>query len=141
MASGQRRLFVYGTLLAGESGHGVLEGSESLGAAVTEPAFQLVDLGPYAALVPEGTTSVVGELYRVEMATLLRVDVLREVPILFDRARIRMRDGSEAEAYVMTRDKARGRRTVHGGDWRKRFSDQLRPVDSPFARWSRGRPR
>lgn len=141
MASPDRRLFVYGTLLKGEPGHSVLEGSESLGTAQTEPAFQLVDLGPFAALIPEGTTSVAGELYRVAMATVLRIDVLRQVPILFDRARIRLADGSEADAYVMTRDQVRGRRTVHGGDWRKRFSDQARPVDSPFARWSRNRPR
>jgi gamma-glutamylcyclotransferase (GGCT)/AIG2-like uncharacterized protein YtfP len=142
VVSPDRRLFVYGTLLEGEPGHGVLEGSESLGAAQTEPAFQLVDLGPYAALIPGGTASIVGELYRVAMATVLRIDVLRQVPILFDRARIRLADGSEADAYVMTREQARGRRTVHHGDWRKRFSsDKGRPVESSFIKWSRNRSR
>jgi gamma-glutamylcyclotransferase (GGCT)/AIG2-like uncharacterized protein YtfP len=139
--SPDRRLFVYGALLEGEADHGLLEGGEKLGAFQTEPAFHLVDLGLYAALIPGGATSVAGELYRVELATVLRIDVLRQVPILFDRARIRLADGSVADAYVMSPDQARGRRRVQHGDWRKRFTEHVHPFDSPFAKWARSRPR
>jgi gamma-glutamylcyclotransferase (GGCT)/AIG2-like uncharacterized protein YtfP len=139
MPSLDRRLFVYDTLLEGEKEHGLLDGGERVGSCTTEGAFELVDLGPLAALIPGGSTSVHGELYRVDLAILVKVDVIRQVPILFDRARIRLADGLEAETYVMTRDQARGRRRLRQGDWRKRFTENVRPFDSPFARWARGR--
>ena len=134
-----RRLFVYGTLLTGESDHGLLETGQRLGAYRTEPDFHLVDLGACAALVPGGSTSVLGEIYLVDLATLLKVDVARQVPILFDRVTVGVSDGSKAEAYVMTPDQVRGRRRLHHGDWSKRFTGNVRPFDSPFARWARGR--
>jgi gamma-glutamylcyclotransferase (GGCT)/AIG2-like uncharacterized protein YtfP len=57
------RLFVYGSLLFGEIHNARLGGSRLLGEARTEPRYTLVDLGPYPALLDEGTTSVSGELY------------------------------------------------------------------------------
>jgi gamma-glutamylaminecyclotransferase len=84
------RLFVYGTLLEGQPGHGLLGAAELASVASTEPAFELVDLGPYAALVPGGSTSVVGELYVVDLETRARIDRERQVPLLFERARIRL---------------------------------------------------
>lgn len=139
MADSDRRIFVYGTLLEGERDHRLLEGRERLGACTTEPAFHLVDLGAYAALVSGGSTCVAGELYLVDQRTLLEIDVLREVPILFKRVRVRLADGSEAESHVMDADQVRGRRRLHHGDWRKRFTGHVQPFASPFARWARGR--
>jgi gamma-glutamylcyclotransferase (GGCT)/AIG2-like uncharacterized protein YtfP len=134
------RLFVYGQLLAGERDHELLAGSEPLGVAHTDPAFQLIDIGAYAALVPGGSTSVAGELYLVDPKACLEIDVRREVPILFKRARIRLVDSAYAEAYVMDPDQVRGRRRLHHGDWRKRFSLAApRALESPFAKWARNR--
>ncbi len=134
------RLFVYGTLLEGQPGHGLLGGAALAGVASTEPAFELVDLGPYAALVPGGSTSVVGELYEIDLETRARIDRERQVPLLFERIRIRLSDGSDAEAYVMGTDKVRGRRRLRHGDWRKRFAPNVpRPAPSPFVKWARGR--
>jgi gamma-glutamylcyclotransferase (GGCT)/AIG2-like uncharacterized protein YtfP len=136
----RRRLFVYGTLLEGQPGHGLLDGAEFVGAASTEPAFELIDLGAYAALVPGGSTSVSGELYSLDREGLARIDRERQVPLLFERARIRLADGSDAEAYVMPADKVRGRRRLRHGDWRKRFAPTVpRPAPSPFVAWARGR--
>jgi len=134
------RLFVYGTCLEGQPGHALLAGAELLGTASTEATFHLIDLGAYAALVPGGATSVVGEVYVADLETRARIDRERQVPLLFERARIRLADGSEAEAYVMTTDKVRGRRRLRHGDWRRRFAPTVpRPAPSPFVTWARGR--
>jgi gamma-glutamylcyclotransferase (GGCT)/AIG2-like uncharacterized protein YtfP len=129
MSEADRRFFVYGTLLEGEKDHALIEG----------PAFHLVDLGPWAALVVGGSTSVAGELYLVDQRTLVEIDVIRQVPVLFKRARIRLADGSEAESYVMEPDQVRGLRRLRHGDWRKRFTGHVSPFDTPFAQWARGR--
>ena len=134
-----RRLFVYGTLLQGERDHALLGASPRLGAASTEPAFELVDLGAYAALVHGGSTSVRGELYLVDAKARAGLDIHRQVPLLFDRVRIRLDDGSEAHAYVMDESRVRGKRRLHHGDWRKRFAPSVRPIESPLARWAKGR--
>jgi gamma-glutamylcyclotransferase (GGCT)/AIG2-like uncharacterized protein YtfP len=136
---GARVLFVYGTLLSGEREHARLSGSERIGDARTEAIFHLADLGPYPAMVLGGTTAVAGELYRVDENTMRELDVFEEVPILFQRVRVRLEDGSLADAYVMEADQARGRRRIAHGDWRKRMAPQLRPHDGPFARRARGK--
>jgi gamma-glutamylcyclotransferase (GGCT)/AIG2-like uncharacterized protein YtfP len=134
------RLFVYGSLLAGQPDHHLMAGAEALGSAHTEPTYQLIDLGAYAALVSAGSISVAGELYHVDLETRARLDRHRQVPILFQRARVRLSDGSEAEAYVMSPDQVRGRRRLRHGDWRKRFEPSVaRPAPSPFVTWARGR--
>jgi gamma-glutamylaminecyclotransferase len=134
------RLFVYGTLLKEHPGHPLLGGAELERVVRTEATFELVDLGAYAALVPGGTTAVAGELYVVDLETRARIDRERQVPLLFERARIRLEDGTEAEAYVMSADRVRGRRRLRHGDWRKRFAPTApRPAPSPFVTWARGR--
>jgi gamma-glutamylcyclotransferase (GGCT)/AIG2-like uncharacterized protein YtfP len=139
MGESDHRLFVYGTLLEGQRDHGLLEGRTRIGACTTEAAFHLVDLGAYAALVPGGATSVAGELYLVDLRTIVAIDVAQQVPVLFARARVRLSDGTEAETHVMTADQVRGRRRLHHGDWRKRFSGHEAPVAGPFAQWARSR--
>jgi gamma-glutamylaminecyclotransferase len=141
MGEDDRRLFVYGTLLEGEKDHHLLAGRTPIARVTTEAFFHLVDLGAYPALVPGGTTSVAGELYLVDLPTLLAIDVAEQVPSLFARARVRLSDGTEAESHVMDEDRVRGRRRLHHGDWRKRFTGHVAPITSPFARWARNRSR
>ena len=64
------RVFVYGTLLAGEPNHRVLAGARLVANARTEPAFELRDLGPFPGLVSGGAHAVAGEVYEVDEATL-----------------------------------------------------------------------
>ncbi len=134
------RLFVYGTLLSGERDHALLGSAELIGAATTSAEHQLVELNVYAALIPDGKVAVHGELYAASLETRRQIDVARQVPILFQRATIRLADGTEAETYMMHPDQVRGKRRLAHGDWRKRFAPTLerRPV-SPIVNWTRNR--
>jgi gamma-glutamylaminecyclotransferase len=133
-------LFVYDTLRQGEPLHEQLGESRFVSAASTLPAFWLVDLGPCAALLRGGSTAVVGELYAVSRETRRRLDVERQVPLLFNRETVQLAGGGEAEAYVLPADKARGRRRLAQGDWKKRFSRPINPsAGGAWVAWSRGR--
>jgi len=133
-------MFFYGTLLPGERDHVMLADARLLGPVLTEPSYQLVELNVYAALVPDGKVAVHGELYEVDLETRRKIDVSRQVPILFQRANVRLADGSEAETYLMNEGQVRGKRRLSHGDWRKRFAPALeRPATGKFVAWTRTR--
>jgi gamma-glutamylcyclotransferase (GGCT)/AIG2-like uncharacterized protein YtfP len=133
-------LFVYGTLRQGEAQHGLIAGARLLRLVSTPPAFLLVDVGPYAALVRGGTTAVVGELYQADLQTRRAIDIERQVPLLFTREKIRLADGDEADTYLLTSEQVRGRRRLAHGDWKKRFTrDISRHAGGAFAAWARDR--
>ena len=113
-------LFVYGSLLAGEMHEAQLAGARCLGDARTEPAYTLVDLGDYPALVDEGATAVAGELYQVDEETLRRLDAFEGHPDEYRRAPVRLVGPARAEAYFYPRGRAAGLPTIAGGDWRRR---------------------
>jgi gamma-glutamylaminecyclotransferase len=115
------RLFVYSSLLGGEREHGLLEGARLLGPAATLPQYHLFELGPYGALVEGGDTVVLGELYAIDRQIRRRLDVHREVGVLFERVQVELQDGGRAEAYVMPAHRVRGKRRIRSGDWRMRF--------------------
>ena len=111
------RVFVYGTLLAGEPNHYWLAGAEPIGPARTAPAFELYTFGPYPGLVAGGHTSVVGELYAVTDAILARLDRLEGYPDFYDRQEIALTEGT-AIAYTVRPDQVWGLPRVPNGDWR-----------------------
>lgn len=134
------RLFVYGTLREGEARHALLAGASLIGAVSTAPAFHLVDVGPYAALVRGGATTVSGELYLVDLQTRRAIDIERQVPLLFTREAIELADGTQADTYLLTTDQVRGRRRLAHGDWKKRFTRSIsREAGGAWVAWSRGR--
>lgn len=115
------KLFVYGSLLSGESNHSYLGPSPRLAEVRTAPGYSLVDLGAYPGLVTGGRGSVVGELYDVDDATLKSLDAFEGHPMLFVRVAIRLGSGEDADAYLLAREElARGRPFVASGDWRRR---------------------
>ncbi len=135
-----RLLFVYGTLRQGEPRHGLLGDAAFIAAASTPPAFHLVDVGPFAALVRGGATAVAGELYRVTLETRRVIDVELQVPLLFTRETIQLVDGHDADAYLLTSDQVRGKRRLAQGDWKQRFSrGSSRQAGGAWVAWSRGR--
>jgi gamma-glutamylcyclotransferase (GGCT)/AIG2-like uncharacterized protein YtfP len=111
-------VFVYGTLLRGESNHRILAAAQFLRVARTRPEYHLHDLGPYPALVPGGTTAIVGEVYAIDAATLAALDRLEGHPSYYERVPITLADDAVAHAYLMSRSIARGTPVIASGDWR-----------------------
>ena len=66
------RVFVYGTLLTGESNHAWLKGASCLGRWTTPPRFTLIDLGPYPVLSAGGRTAVTGEEVVVKVRSVFK---------------------------------------------------------------------
>lgn len=119
-------LFAYGSLRKGEPHHELLEGVTCIGTAFTAPGYRLVDLGVYAAMIEFRGHRVFGELYRITRETRRRLDVLKEVPVLFQRSTIELEDGRQAQAYVMRDDQVPGRRRLRVEDWKQRFAPPRR---------------
>jgi len=84
-------VFVYGTLKRGGSNHHLMARQKFLGAARTPPGFRLYDLGGHPGMIqkPDDRAGVIGEVWSVDAACLVQLDVLegtaeglyRRVPI------------------------------------------------------------
>ena len=106
---------VYGSLKKGYFNEAYLKGSEYIGEIVTEPTYELVDFGPYPAVLEGGTTGIHCEVYKVDKATLLSI------------ARMEMVAGYEVRVVdtkygkvcfcVCTYDKCIGYDRVASGKW------------------------
>jgi gamma-glutamylcyclotransferase (GGCT)/AIG2-like uncharacterized protein YtfP len=116
----RHELFVYGTLMRGEHHHDVMLEAEFVREAETLPAYELVLIDYFPAMLEGGQTRVCGELYRVDGETLARLDALEEVPHYYIRARIALADGQSADTYVMPRERARGAVRIPSGSFRAR---------------------
>jgi gamma-glutamylaminecyclotransferase len=98
-------LFVYGTLMRGESRHRHLSGETFVANVRSAPGYRLYDAVDYPALVedPDGP-SIVGELWLVSDAALRQLDDVEGVDEgLYARRRIPLlppQDDVIAEAYV-----------------------------------------
>lgn len=116
MPTHPHRVFVYGTLLRGESNSPLLGRSEPCGPAHTAPDFTLVSCGGFPALIVDGATAVRGELYDVDDATLVALDRLEGIPTHYQRVKIALANGEKVWAYVQR--EAHGRPIIESGDWR-----------------------
>jgi gamma-glutamylcyclotransferase (GGCT)/AIG2-like uncharacterized protein YtfP len=113
------KLFVYGTLREGEPAHSLLRGAPLVARVTTEPAFTLVDMGEYPALVEAGESAVVGEVYAIDAELLPELDRYEDAPELYQRVS-RVIAGHEVWVYVLPAAHARGRPAIASGDWRRR---------------------
>ena len=117
MMETRARVFVYGTLRAGEPNHYLLDRHALVARARTEAAFELVSLGAFPAMIAGGTTAVVGEVYVIDPVTLAALDRLEGHPRFYQRTAIRLEDGDEVLAYLLSPEQARGRTRIPSGDW------------------------
>lgn len=114
------RVLVYGSLMSGQGNHRFLAGARFVAIAHTEPVFTLVSLGAFPALVAGGATSVRGELYEVDDATLTALDRLEGAPTFYRRELVPLRGGARVFAYVLASRAERRHDIVESGDWRER---------------------
>lgn len=121
-----RRVFVYGTLLAGESNHRVLRGARLLGPARTPPAFSMFSLGRFPGVVPRGETAIEGEVYEVDAATLAGLDQLEGHPRFYRRTPLRLDDHGEVETYLLTPEQVEGCLPIASGCWRRHRRERPR---------------
>ena len=112
------RVFVYGSLLAGEPNHRVLARATLVAKARTEPRFALHDLGAFPAMVDGGAHAVDGEVYEVDADTLAALDRLEGHPRFYRRAAIVLADGSSADSYLLSSAQVEGHAVISTGCWR-----------------------
>ena len=117
MMETRARVFVYGTLRAGEPNHYLLDHHDLVARARTEAAFEFVSLGAFPAMIAGGATAVVGEVYEIDPVTLAALDRLEGHPRFYQRTAIRLEDGDEVLAYLLSPEQARGRTRIPSGDW------------------------
>jgi gamma-glutamylcyclotransferase (GGCT)/AIG2-like uncharacterized protein YtfP len=92
-----------------------------IGQCRTAATYTLIDLGAYPALLGQGKTSVFGEIYEVDPATLASIDAFEGHPVLYRRILVRIIDGQTAAGYVLRQKRlALGRPVIASGDWRRR---------------------
>ena len=120
-----RRIFVYGTLLRGESNHDLLRGARFVGEAQTQPGFELYDLGGYPGMVRGGDGVVLGELWDVGAKTLAALDELEQAPTHYQRVPILLQGSVQALTYIYALDLGDAPRLPPGADsavvsWRRR---------------------
>ena len=109
------RLFVYGTLRKGDVRSFFLsdvEQTKFIQEIKTKPIYTLVDLGSFPALVKEGNTSIVGELWEIDERTKKSLDLIEGVPLLYMDEDITLENDTSALAYVFQFNREIGRAHV-----------------------------
>lgn len=111
-------VFVYGSLRRGQRYHALLRGAQFIAAHVTPPRYTMLNLGPYPGVVCGGTTTVTGEIYRVDDAMLARLDRLEDVPHQYQRVSMSTPHGA---CWIYLYRQSGGNVPVVGsGDWLRR---------------------
>lgn len=125
------KVFVYGSLLRGFGNHRLLVGSELLAGDAVCDGLAMFDVagGAYpGCTLGTGRDQVAGELYRVDAATLARLDRLEGHPRFYCRKlRSVFVPGTgpvDALVYLLPATAVLGRTRIVPGDWR-RYSEEL----------------
>ena len=125
----KHRVFCYGSLMRGFGNHRLLESSDYIGDAVTEPKYTLLHLGGFPGVVADGDTSITGEVYDVDAPTLRNLDRLEGHPNFYERQTIQVRRGPTVETvqiYLLPMHWLEDGRNVviASGDWKHRDGRQ-----------------
>ena len=95
------RVFVDGTLLAGEPDHRHVRRSRLVGEATSADGFALHDLGPVPGMVRATAGHVRGEVYEVDDATRAALDRLEGHPKFYRRTEIDLDSGETISTLLL----------------------------------------
>ncbi len=110
-------LFVYGTLMRGQTNAHLLNGAHFIGPAKTKPGYRLHDMGWYPAMVLGGSGIVSGELYQVSKADLIHLDRYEGCPELYERGLVSLADGTSSGSYLLRPDRLGNAPPISSGEW------------------------
>ena len=95
----KRNVFVYGTLMKGQTNHSYLKNSKCCGSATVE-GYDMYDCGWYPAIV-DGDSLIVGELYEVSADDMPSIDMLEgEGSLYAKRCEMVNIEGRTVQAFV-----------------------------------------
>ncbi|MDG1957871.1 MAG: gamma-glutamylcyclotransferase [Candidatus Binatia bacterium] len=94
------RLFVYGSLMQGQSAAWRLAEARRIGPARTVDGFALFDLGEFPGMQRAAQGTVYGEIYEIPAELLPALDAYEDYPTLFSREAIGLLDQGQALAYL-----------------------------------------
>lgn len=117
------RLFIYGSLMRGESAHHLLGPARPLGPARTAPGHRLVLCQGFPGLVADATCAdgVEGELYFLnDSKALSALDDYEDAPVLYARAPVALADGTQAIAWWLNAPARDAAKPLGVSDWRQR---------------------
>ncbi len=101
-------IFTYGTLKKGCCRNYVLKEQEFIAEAITKPVYKIYTGGSYPCLVEdkENGIAIQGEVYRVDEATMKRLDMIEGVPTLYKRHNVKLDNFPEENviAYLYQND-------------------------------------
>lgn len=114
-----RNVFVYGSLLSGLHNSVLLNrgGARLVAEYVTEPAYTLVSLGSYPAVLETGTTPVRGELWEVSDSVWRDIERLEGYPVYYGAKTLETPYGA-ARMYTLPAEGYSDYTPILSGDWR-----------------------
>ncbi len=110
-------VFVYGSLRRGFGLSPVLSSSEFVADVRTKPKYTMYSVGAFPCITKGGNTGIVGEIYKVDLPTLRRLDMIEGVPQLYKKSMIEVDGYDDVIAYFFTDEKAEGLKIIENGDW------------------------
>lgn len=113
------KVFVYGSLKRGHYNHYLIKDQKFLREAKTKKEFSLYDLGSFPAMVENGSSSIVGEVYQVDKRALKVLDRLESHPHFYRRKEIQLDNGEKVLTYLLNDEyiPASKSKIIKNGKW------------------------
>jgi gamma-glutamylaminecyclotransferase len=115
------RVFVYGSLKAGQPNNRALAGATYLGRCYLEGPYKMVSLGHFPGVIETGVAEdrnrILGEVYEVTEDVLHTLDLIEGHPSFYNRRKVAT-PWKNAWCYFLPREYLTTRQEVETGIWR-----------------------
>jgi len=112
-------VMVYGSLKKNFHNHHLLHTSELLGEQKTAEEYTMYGLGGFPAIKEGGSTSICGEVYKVDDPTFKRLDRLEGYPHFYNRKEIETSYGTAWIYYIKDADSLKSNKVIESGIWER----------------------